>query len=252
MKLNFLGTGTSTGVPEIGCRCKVCQSVDPKDKRLRASALIHIDTKQLLIDCGPDFRQQILPENFAKMDGVLLTHEHYDHVGGLDDLRPFCKFSDVDVFTNDITLNSLKKRMPYCFADKLYPGVPAFNFNLVRENHPFHIGHIEIVPIQVMHYKLPLLGYRIGNMAYLTDVKYIPEESFAQLHNLDVLVMSALRTQEHLSHQTLDEALANVRRIAPKKTYLIHMSHDMGLHEEVQAQLPKDVFLAYDGLEISF
>ncbi|MDR3059317.1 MAG: MBL fold metallo-hydrolase [Prevotella sp.] len=250
MKVKFLGTGTSTGVPEIGCQCEVCTSDDIKNRRLRASVLVSIGDKRILIDCGPDFRQQILNEEFSPIHGVLLTHEHYDHVGGLDDLRPFCKFDDVDIYSNSITLEALRIRIPYSFRENKYPGVPSFRLHEIENNTTFNIADIKIQPIRVMHYMLPILGYRIGNFAYLTDVKHIPEEEYAKLKNLDTLVISALRIEEHISHLTLEEALEEVRKIAPRKAYFIHMSHHMGLHEEVQKRLPENIYLSYDGLEI--
>lgn len=250
MKVKFLGTGTSTGVPEIGCQCAVCRSQDTRDRRLRASVLINTNGKRILIDCGPDFRQQMLNEEFSQINGVLLTHEHYDHVSGIDDLRPFCRFGDIDIFANKRTCKVLLERIPYCFTDNKYPGVPSINLNRIDEDRSFYIQDIEILPVTVMHYKLPILGYRIGNFAYLTDAKYIPEEEYAKLKNLDTLVINALRINEHISHQTLNEALANVERIAPKRAYFIHMSHQIGLHAEVEKKLPPNVFLSYDGLEI--
>ncbi|MDR0823681.1 MAG: MBL fold metallo-hydrolase [Prevotella sp.] len=250
MKIKFLGTGTSTGVPEIGCKCEVCTSDDKRDRRLRASVLLTVENKRILIDCGPDFRQQIIGEKFAPLNGVLLTHEHYDHVGGLDDLRSFCKFDEVDIYANDITLNALQIRIPYPFKTHKYPGVPSFRLHKVNEGEVFYIDNIEIQPIKLMHYKLSILGYRIGKFAYLTDVKYIPEETYKKLENLDTLVINALRIKEHISHFNLEEALTEVKKIAPKKTYFIHMSHHIGLHEEVQKKLPENIYLSYDGLEI--
>ncbi|MDU1891291.1 MAG: MBL fold metallo-hydrolase [Dysgonomonas sp.] len=250
MKVKFLGTGTSTGVPEIGCKCEVCTSNDDRDRRLRASVLVNIDGKRILIDCGPDFRQQIMNEEFAPLDGVLLTHEHYDHVGGIDDLRPFCKFSDIDIYSNKMTLDALRLRMPYSFSDHKYPGVPILELHEVNVDTPFCIQGIEIKPISLLHFRLPILGYRIYDFAYLTDVKTIPETEFDKLNNLDTLIINALRIEEHMSHLNLKEALELVKRINPKRTYFIHMSHHMGLHEEVQKLLPENVFLSYDGLEI--
>ncbi len=250
MKVKFLGTGTSTGVPEIGCNCRVCTSDNIKDRRLRASVLVSINGKRLLIDCGPDFRQQILPEEFSQIHAVLLTHEHYDHVGGIDDLRPFCKFADVDIYGNKTTLDALRNRMPYSFAEKKYPGVPLLDLHEIESSQTFSVEGIEIVPIRLMHYKLPILGYRIGNFAYLTDVKYIPEEEYDKLRGLDVLVINALRIGEHISHLNLSQALDEVKKIAPKQAYLIHMSHYIGLHDEVNCNLPEAVFLSYDGLEV--
>ncbi|MFV0417350.1 MAG: MBL fold metallo-hydrolase [Dysgonomonas sp.] len=250
MKIKFLGTGTSTGVPEIGCQCEVCTSQDIKDRRLRASVLINIESTNILIDCGPDFRQQILSEPFRRIHGVLVTHEHYDHMSGLDDLRPFAKLGDLEIYSNEITLNALKKRMPYSFAEHRYPGVPALNLHEINADEVFCIEEVEIQPVNIMHYRLPILGYRIGDFAYLTDVKVIPEEEFEKLKGLDTLVINALRTGEHIAHLSLSEALKLIERIAPQKAYLTHMSHQIGLHEEVQKTLPDNVFLAYDGLEL--
>lgn len=250
MKIKFLGTGTSTGNPEIGCQCEVCTSKDKKDRRLRASVLLDIDTKRILIDCGPDFREQILGEPFSKIHAVLLTHEHYDHVGGIDDLRPFCRFGDIDIYSNRIAANSLRMRMSYCFSDHKYPGVPVLELHEVDADCTFEVEGINIQPVQLMHYKLPIFGYRIRNFAYLTDLKTIPESEYAKLENLDTLVINALRIVEHISHENLEEALSNIRCINPKRAYLIHMCHHIGLHEEVQRNLPENVFLSYDGLEI--
>ncbi|MBD8389393.1 MBL fold metallo-hydrolase [Dysgonomonas sp. BGC7] len=250
MIVKFLGTGTSTGIPEIGCRCKVCTSKNKKDRRLRASVLINIDGKKILIDCGPDFREQIMNEEFSQIHAVLLTHEHYDHVGGIDDLRPFCKFADVDIYANTITLDALKNRMPYSFSEHRYPGVPVFNLHEVEYNRVFYVSDIKIQPIGLMHFRLPILGYRINDFAYLTDVKTIPENEYKKLQGLDTLVINALRIEEHMSHLNLKEALEVIRVLAPKKTFLIHMSHHLGLHDEVQSILPNNVFLSYDGLQI--
>ena len=250
MKIKFLGTGTSTGNPEIGCRCEVCTSDNIKDRRLRASVLLDIHDTRILIDCGPDFRQQILPESFRRMDAVLLTHEHYDHIGGLDDLRPFCRFGNVHLYAEGYVLDELKRRIPYCFAESLYPGIPHFDLHSLTAGKQFSVNAIDIIPIRLMHFNLPIFGYRIGRFAYLTDVKVIPDGEFDKLKDLDVLVIDALRIKEHISHQNLDEALANIRRIAPKRAYLIHMSHHIGLHDEVQKTLPENVYLSYDGLEV--
>lgn len=250
MKIRFLGTGTSTGVPEIGCQCAVCTSDNKKDKRLRTSLLVEIDDKRLLLDCGPDFRQQMLPVAFKKIDAVLLSHEHYDHVGGIDDLRPFCQFGDIDIYAEQNVCQAIKQRMPYCFRENKYPGVPNINLNEISLESKMIKG-IDIVPIRVFHGKLPIFGYRIEKMAYLTDVLSIPEQEYAKLKNLDVLIINALRMKPHLSHQTLDETLKKIERIQPKHAYLVHMSHHFGLHDDMQRLLPQNVTLAYDNLEIS-
>lgn len=251
MKIKFLGTGGSIGTPEIGCSCQVCTSNDIKDRRSRASVLLSTHGKRILIDCGPDFKAQILNEPFAKLDAVLLTHEHYDHVSGIDDLRTFGKFGDVDIYTNQLTSNALRIRIPYCFTEKKYPGVPSINLHTIDADGTFWVDDVEILPVTIMHYLLPIFGYRIGNFAYLTDVKNIPETEYAKLHNLDVLVISALRHEEHISHQTIEEAVEQVKRIAPKQAYFVHMSHSMGLHAEEDAKLPDGINFAYDGLELT-
>jgi phosphoribosyl 1,2-cyclic phosphate phosphodiesterase len=253
MKLRFLGTGTSTGNPEIGCRCKVCTSKDRKDWRLRSSVLIETEGKHILIDCGPDFRMQIL-ETFKSgffdcLDAVLVTHEHYDHVGGLDDLRTFSRDPAVYIYAEGYVTALIRERIPYVFRENKYPGVPNLNLHAI-ENKPFLINGLEIIPVRLMHGNLPVFGYRIGKMAYLTDLKTIPAEEFAKLRNLEVLVINALRDKPHTSHETLHEALENIEKIKPRKAYLIHMNHHFGLHEERQKTLPKNVFIAYDGLEI--
>lgn len=247
MIVRFLGTGTSTGVPEIGCRCSVCTSSDTRDKRLRSSVWIKESENNLLIDCGPDFREQVLPLKFEAIDALLISHEHYDHVGGIDDLRPYCRFGDINIYAEASVKANLIQRMPYCFADIKYPGVPNIIINTI-DTQTFSIRDINITPIRVMHYKLPILGYRINNFAYLTDVKNIPEEEFEKLKDLDVLVMSALRIEEHISHQTLDDAIRNALRIGAKTTYFTHISHQLGLHDVVQKRLPQNMYLAYDGL----
>ncbi len=249
MKIRFLGTGTSTGIPEIGCECEVCQSHDKRDKRLRASVLVSEKGQNILIDCGPDFREQLLPLPFQQIDGVLLTHEHYDHVSGLDDLRPFCRFGDIRLYAERKVADSIKQRMPYIFAEAKYPGVPSLEMVEIT-NKPFYINDVEINPIRVLHYKLGIFGYRIGSFAYITDMKTIPDEELRKLKNLDVLVLNALRIEEHLSHQNLEQALAFADIVKAKKTYFIHMSHGMGLHEVMEKTLPPNVHFAYDGMEL--
>lgn len=250
MKLRILGSGTSTGVPEIGCTCEVCTSKDPRDNRLRASSLLETDDARILIDCGPDFRQQALAFPFAKIDGVLITHEHYDHVGGLDDLRPFCRFGAVPIYAEAYTAERLRTRMPYCFLDHSYPGVPNIPLHEIEVNRPFFINRTEVLPLRVMHGKLPIVGYRVGKVGYITDMSVMPDDSYEQLQGIDVLVMNALRIDAHYTHQSLEEALESTRRIGAKETYFIHMSHHMGLQAEMEKQLPPHVHFAYDGLEI--
>lgn len=251
MRVKFLGTGTSTGVPEIGCKCEVCTSTDIRNRRLRASVLLDTGDTRILIDCGPDFRQQIMNEEFSKLHGLLLTHEHYDHVGGIDDLRPFCRFDDVDIYANEDTLNALKIRMPYSFREQKYPGVPSFNLHETHYDKELIINDLTITPIKIMHHLLPIMAYRIGSFAYITDAKYIPEEEYIKLKRLDTLVINTLRLDNnHLAHMGLSEALAAIEKIAPRRAYLTHMSHRVGLHEEVEKMLPDNVHLAYDGLQI--
>lgn len=249
MKLTFLGTGTSCGVPFVGCDCEVCTSNDPHDKRLRCSALVEVEGKYILIDCGPDFRQQMLSIPFHRLDGVLITHEHYDHVGGLDDLRPYMVFGEVNVYAEDFCATHLEERIPYCFTpkEKRYPGVPAINLVRIAPHEPVVIDGVEIMPIRVMHAKLPILGFRIGKLVYITDMKTISDTEFEYLDGVDTLVINGLRHVEHPSHQTIEDAVEFARKIGAKHTYITHLSDMAGLHEKENAKLPKDIQLAYDG-----
>lgn len=249
MKVIFLGTGTSTGVPEVGCKCDVCLSKDIKDKRLRSSVLIEQEGTRILIDATPDFRQQMMNQPFHKLDGVLISHEHYDHVGGIDDMRPFGRFGQIDVYAEQNVSQALKQRMPYCFVTDKYAGIPDLEI-IEIDCKPFSIKNIEIIPIRVLHHKLPILGFRIGDLAYLTDVKTIPNGELEKLKGLDLLVVSALRKSEHLSHQNLDQAIDLVHKIKPKSAYFTHVSHQMGLHADVEKELEKGINIAYDGLEL--
>ncbi len=249
MKITFLGTGTSTGVPQIGCTCPTCTSTDSRDKRLRASAMVEVNGKNLLIDCGPDFRQQLLNNPVPHIDGVLITHIHYDHTGGIDDLRPFGENRSIPIYVEPEVGKSIRTRLPYCFADHRYPGVPNLELREIGTA-PFTVAGETIIPLRVMHYQLPILGYRIGNLVYITDALTIPEEEYAKMGDVDTLVINALRKTPHLSHQTLDDALRVIERINPRQAYLIHMSHHMGLTAEVEQELPPHVHFAYDGLVV--
>ena len=247
MRLTFLGTGTSCGVPTIGCQCHTCTSPDPHDKRLRWSALVETDNTRLLIDCGPDFRQQIMPQPFRKIDGILITHAHYDHMGGMDDIRPYCQFGEINVYADPLARQGMLQMLPYCFAEHRYPGVPAIQLHEIHKHEPLRIGDIDIMPIEVMHHDLPILGYRMGGLTYITDMKTINDEEMPYLEGTDVLVVNALREKPHHSHQTVADAVRFARRVGARQTWLIHSSHDIGRHAEVNAQLPPDIQLAYDG-----
>ena len=290
MKLTFLGTGTSIGVPAIGCNCEVCLSQDPKDKRLRSSAMLETDGGlRVLIDCGPDFRQQIMRYNrqgktpfFDKIDAVLFTHIHYDHVGGTDDLRPFAWFGDVDIYAQKDVIDGLHQTMPYCFKEQLYPGVPHLKLHQISAGRPFTVrrpyestvevyeggatlqgvmrdkreqriippalDELEILPIRVMHGNLPILGFRIGKLAYITDMKYMEDEDAQMLQGIETLVINALRfKKEHHSHQLVNDAIEFAHKVGARKTYFIHLTHDIGTHDWANSQLPDGFEFAFDG-----
>ena len=246
MKLLFLGTGTSTGIPQIACKCRTCVSSNSKDKRLRSSVLITDDATSILIDCGPDLRQQLITYDIDKLDAILVTHVHYDHVGGLDDVRPL---GNTKVYAEKDVLNTIFRNMPYCFTENKYPGVPKISLHQISEK-SFFINHLKIEPIRVMHADLPILGYRIGKLAYLTDVKTIEQKAIDQLQDLDILVINALRHNEHISHISLKEALQIAKQINAKQTYFTHISHDLGLHDEENVLLPSTIQIAHDGMII--
>lgn len=253
MKITFLGTGTSQGVPVIACDCNTCHSDDSRDKRLRTSLLLENGTTNILFDAGPDFRQQMLNHNVLKLDSILLTHEHRDHIGGLDDVRAFnYKSQDaIDIWAEDRVQKALKKEYSYVFSEFQYPGIPKMRLNDVTES-SFRVGDLTIMPVRVFHYRLPVYGFRLGNFAYITDANYIPEESKEKLFGVKYLVINALRKEKHISHFSLREALEFIREISPKKAFLTHISHQMGLHSEISKELPAGVSLAYDGLSFSF
>lgn len=253
MRLTFLGTGTSVGVPVIGCDCDVCRSHDFRDKRLRCSAMVETEHTRIIIDAGPDFREQMLCQEFRKIDAVLLTHIHYDHVGGIDDLRPFCVFGDINVYADERTAKGLKQTVPYCFTEVHYPGVPEISLHAISPHEPLIVNEIEVVPIRVYHGKLPILGYRIGKLAYITDMKYIDDCEMEFLKGVEVLVVNALRyVPSHHSHQDVHDALRFSEKVGARRTLFTHMCHDIGLHSDVCARLPQDVELAYDGLIVEF
>ncbi|MCQ4874954.1 MULTISPECIES: MBL fold metallo-hydrolase [Odoribacteraceae] len=253
MKVTILGSGTSQGVPVIACDCEVCRSTDEHDKRLRCSAMIDIGEKKLIIDAGPDFRTQMLRAGVKDVTALLLTHEHKDHIGGLDDIRAFnwVKNGEVDIYCNQRTKDVIYKDYDYAFAEFRYPGVPEMNIHVIDEA-PFHIDDIEVIPVTVMHYRLPVSAFRIGNFAYVTDANFISEESMKKLEGVEYMVINALRKEIHLSHFTLNQAIQVVQRLNVKQAYITHIGHQMGLHEQVSLELPENVKLAYDMLTFEF
>ncbi|WP_422104598.1 MBL fold metallo-hydrolase [Winogradskyella sp.] len=252
MKITFLGTGTSQGIPIIGSKHPVCLSDNPKDKRLRVSVLVEWDDYCYVVDCGPDFRQQMLSAKVEKIDGVVFTHEHADHTMGLDDIRPFFfRQGDIDLYAHKRVFKALERRFDYIFTTEAkYPGVPSVIKHEIK-NEPFTLGNLEVIPVDGLHYKLQVFGFRFKDFAYLTDMKTVPDVEVKKLQNLEVLVVNALREEPHISHFNLEEALDFIRKIKPKRAYLTHISHHLGFHDDVQQKLPKNVFLAYDNLQIT-
>jgi len=251
IKLTFLGTGTSQGVPVIACDCEVCRSTDTRDKRLRTSALLEIDGKVLLIDAGPDFRQQLLRAEVKQLNAILLTHEHKDHTAGLDDVRAFNHITGrpIDIYAEARALDALKKEYNYVFAEHTYPGSPKMALHTIDER-PFDVEGIRIEPVRVWHYRLPIFGFKIGRLAYITDAKTIDAAECEKLKNLDVMVLNAVRHGTHLSHFSLEEALTFITEMKPRRAYITHLSHRLEKHAELQSWLPQNVFLAYDGLVV--
>jgi phosphoribosyl 1,2-cyclic phosphate phosphodiesterase len=249
IKVVFLGTGTSTGVPVIACDCPVCNSSDKKDKRLRTSVLVQVDNHNFIIDCGPDFRYQMIREKVEDITAILLTHGHRDHTAGLDDVRAFNYVLNktVDIYAGKQVVESIRQEFPYIFTEKRFFSAPQLNFHTI-ENHDFNINGINITPIEVLHHKLSVFGFRMGAFTYITDASYISEEEKIKIKNSEVLVINALRKSKHISHFSLDQALEIIREINPAKAYITHLSHFIGLHETVQNSLPPNVYLAYDGL----
>lgn len=256
MELTFLGTGTSQGVPVIGCRCEVCRSNDRRDQRLRTSAMVEVDGVRIIIDAGPDFRQQMLREGVRHIDAILLTHGHTDHVAGLDDVRAF-NFVDypeihrVDIFAAPYTSQTILKVFDYAFAQNKYRGVPEIDLHTISLQHPFRVGDVVIIPISGKHSRFEVTGYRIGKLAYLTDFKKISDEEIAKLKGVEVLVVNALRFEPHDSHFCVSDALDLIEKVAPQSAYLTHMSHEIGLYDQASSRLPEGVQFAYDGLKVS-
>jgi phosphoribosyl 1,2-cyclic phosphate phosphodiesterase len=251
VKITFLGTGTSQGVPVIACPCPVCNSLDYRDKRLRTSVHVQIEEQSFIIDCGPDFRQQVLRERIGQLDAILMTHQHKDHTAGLDDVRAFnfIQKKHLPVYGFAKVLEQLKQEFSYAFTDNKYPGIPLINLEPI-ENKPFKINNINITPIEVMHFKLPVLGYRFEDFTYITDAKSISNEELKKIRGSKVIVLNALQKEDHISHFTLSEAITLLLELKPEKAYLTHISHRMGLHKETEKNLPPFIKLAYDGLSI--
>lgn len=249
MTIRFLGTGTSQGIPVIACDCEVCSSSDPRDKRLRSSVLLQLADKNIIIDTGPDFRYQMLREHIDHLDAILFTHSHKDHIAGLDDVRAFNRQQGgaIDIYGTREVHEALKREFYYAFATKKYPGVPQLELHEITLS-PFSLFGEEIIPIEVMHYMMPVLGFRLGDFTYITDAKTVSDSQIRKIIGTKILVVNALQRDPHISHFTLDEAIAFAQRVGAAQTYFTHISHRLGLHEEVDRELPKGISLAYDGL----
>jgi phosphoribosyl 1,2-cyclic phosphate phosphodiesterase len=252
LKITFLGTGTSQGVPVIGCDCEVCKSVDFRDKRLRTSIHLEVNDKSFIIDSGPDFRQQVLRERITKLDALIFTHEHKDHTAGMDDIRSynFHQQKNMPIYGTKKVLDQIKKEFSYAFTEFKYPGVPLID-PIEIENKPFEIEGIVFCPIEVQHFKLPVFGYRINDFTYITDANSISGQELKKIAGSKIIVLNALQKTEHISHFTFDEAVNLLKELKPEKAFLIHLSHRMGLHKDVEKELPDFIRIAYDGLKIS-
>ncbi len=251
MEVTFIGTGTSQGVPVIACKCHVCKSIDKKDKRLRSSVWLKEGDTSIVIDTSPDFRYQMLHSEVQSLNAILYTHEHRDHIAGLDDIRSFnyLQKEAINVFCEERVYRALKNEFPYIFAEHKYPGIPQVKVNLIKSG-KFKVKKIEITPIRAMHMRLPILGYRIGDFAYITDANYISNEEISKLKGVRVFVVNALRKEKHISHYSLQEAIDLIQKVKPEKAYLTHIGHQMGLYKIVEEELPENISLAYDGLRL--
>ena len=251
LEITFLGTGTSSGVPMIGCECEVCKSSDPKDNRLRSSIIINYKNKKILIDAGTDFRQQLLREKINSLDAILITHEHRDHTGGLDDVRAlnYITKKGIDIYCEERVAKSLRKEYSYAFGEHRYPGAPKMDIHII-DNSKFYIDDIEITPVRGYHLNLPVLGYKIANLAYITDMNYIPQDQLNKIEDMSVLIINSVRKQRHPSHFCLEEAISIAKKTNAKRCYLTHLSHQIGLHSQLEKSLPQGINVAYDGLKI--
>ncbi|TVR40177.1 MAG: MBL fold metallo-hydrolase [Bacteroidia bacterium] len=252
MRITFLGTGTSTGVPVVACDCTVCSSRDSRDQRLRTSVMIQVGEHNYVIDCGPDFRYQMIREKVTDISAILFTHGHRDHIAGLDDVRAFNYVLNktVDIYASENVIDSINKEFPYILTEKRFFGAPQLHFHIIK-NMPFSINGTEFIPIEVMHHKMPVFGFRVGDFSYITDASFISDQEKEKLVNSKILVINALRKSKHISHFSMDEALEVIREVNPEKAFITHLSHFMGIHESVNKDLPENVMLAYDGLKLS-